>query len=65
MGVSLVAFSCARDVGLFLLVLFASPGLWGFACFCLIVCVGCARMWAFGLFIRWFCVRAEAPFPLI
>ena len=26
-------FSCARDVGLFLLVLFSCPGLWGFACF--------------------------------
>ena len=43
----MVVFSCARDVGLFLLVLLTSPGLWGFACFCLIVCVGCARMWAF------------------
>ena len=30
-GGSWLVFSCARDVGLFLLVLFAFPGLWGFA----------------------------------
>ena len=41
MGGSLVVFSCARDVGL-LLVFVAYPGLWGF---CLVVFVGCARMW--------------------
>ena len=37
-------FSCARDVGL-LLVLFACPGLWGFF---LVVFVGYARMWVLG-----------------
>ena len=31
-GGSLVVFSCARDVGLYFLVLLACPGLWGFAC---------------------------------
>ena len=44
LGILGLFFSCARDVGL-LLVLFAHPGLWGF---CLVVFVGCARMWVLG-----------------
>ena len=40
-------FFLCPGCGLLVLVLFAFPGLWGF---CLVVLVGCARMWVLGLF---------------
>ena len=64
-GRVLVVFSCARDVGLFL-VLFASPG-----CGVLLGCfVGCARMRVLGLWVLVcrlsgvFLFRVDAPIPL-
>ena len=48
-----------------LLVLLACPGLWGIACFALLFVLVVPVCGLLVLFIRWFCVRAEAPFPLI
>ena len=43
--------------------MFACPGLW--VLFCLVVCVGCARMWVFGFVYQVISVSGRCPFSLV